>query len=73
VDLSLAEKLAVRAVATATGAGPGQVAAGVREVGDLGAAAEQLLAVTATGRPASLQVTVVVETLHRIAEAVGPG
>ena len=35
VDLGLAEKLAVRAVATATGAGPGQVAASVRETGDL--------------------------------------
>ena len=31
----LAEKLAVRAVATATGAGPGHVAASVREAGDL--------------------------------------
>ncbi len=73
VDLGLAEKLAVRAVATATGAGPGQVAASVRETGDLGAAAEQLLAVTAAGRPASLQVTVVVDTLHQIAGAGGPG
>src|SRR5712691_5940737 len=73
VDLGLAEKLAVRAVATATGAGPEQVAASVRETGDLGQAAEQLLIVTAAGRPASLQVTVVVDTLHRIAEAEGPG
>ncbi|HEY1347210.1 MAG TPA: ATP-dependent DNA ligase, partial [Streptosporangiaceae bacterium] len=73
VDLGLAEKLAVRAVATATGAGPEQVAASLRETGDLGQAAEQLLAATAAGRPASLQVTAVVETLHRIAEAEGPG
>jgi len=73
VDLGLAEKLAVRAVATATGAGPGQVAASVRETGDLGLAAEQLLTVTGAGRPASLQVTVVVDTLHRIAGAEGPG
>jgi len=51
VDLGLAE-LAVRAVATATGAGPGQVAASVREAGDLGQAAEQMLAMTAAGRPA---------------------
>jgi hypothetical protein len=57
VDLDLAEKLNVRAVATATGAGPEQVAASVRETGDLGQAAEQLLTVTAAGRPASLQVT----------------
>jgi DNA ligase-1 len=73
VDLGLAEKLAVRAVATATGAGPEQVAASLRETGDLGQAAEQLLAATAADRPASLPVTAVVETLHRIAEAEGPG
>ena len=73
VDLGLAEKLAVRAVATATGAGPEQAAASVRGAGDLGAAAEQLLAVTAAGRAASLQVTEVVDTLHRIARAEGPG
>ena len=73
VDLGLAEKLAVRAVATATGTGPEQVAASVRETGDLGQAAEQLLATTAAGRPASLQVAAVVDTLHRIAEAEGPG
>jgi DNA ligase 1 len=73
VDLGLAEKLAVRAVATATGVDPGQVAAGVREAGDLGQAAEQLLAVTAAGRPASLPVAVVVDTLYQIAGAEGPG
>ena len=73
VDLGLAEKLAVRAVATATGAGPEQVAARVRETGDLGQAAEQMLTATAAGRPASLEVTVVVGTLHQIAEAEGPG
>jgi DNA ligase-1 len=73
VDLGLAEKLAVRAVATATGVGPGEVTAGVRETGDLGQAAEQLLAVTAAGRPASLLVTGVVDTLHQIAAAEGPG
>ena len=47
VDLGLAEKLAVRAVATATGASPGEVAGLVRETGDLGLAAEQLLTATA--------------------------
>ncbi len=73
VDLGLAEKLAVRAVATATGASPGEVAALVRETGDLGLAAEQLLAMTAAGRPASLTVTAVVDTLHQIAAAQGPG
>jgi DNA ligase 1 len=73
VDLGLAEKLAVRAVATATGASPEQVAARVRETGDLGVAAEQLLTVTAGDRPAALTVTAVVDTLHQIAAAEGPG
>ena len=73
VDLGLAEKLAVRAVATATGAGPAEVAALTRETGDLGLAAEQLLAATAAGRPASLTVTDVVESLHQIAAAQGQG
>jgi DNA ligase 1 len=73
VDLGLAEKLAVRAVATVTGTGPEQVAARVREAGDLGLAAERLLAAVAAGRPASLQVSEVVDALHQIAEAAGPG
>jgi len=73
VDLGLAEKLAVRAVATATGASPEQVVAGLRETGDLGQAAERLLAGTAADRPATLPVAVVVDTLHQIAQAAGPG
>ena len=44
VDLGMAEKMAVRAVAAATGTDPEQVAALVRETGDLGQAGEQLLA-----------------------------
>jgi len=73
VDLGLAEKLAVRAVATATGVDAGQVAALVRETGDLGLAAEQLLATTAAGRPPALTVSAVVDTLHQIAAAEGTG
>jgi DNA ligase 1 len=73
VDLGVAEKLAVRAVATALGAAPEAVRASVRENGDLGQAAEQLLTETASGRPASLLVGEAVGTLHRIAEAEGPG
>src|SRR5580693_4311022 len=73
VDLGLAEKLAVRAVATATGASPGEVAALVRETGDLGLAAEQLLTVTAADRPASLTVVAVVNALRQIAAAEGQG
>ena len=73
VDLGLAEKLAVRAVATATAASPEQVNITLRETGDLGQAAEQLLADTAGDRSASLPVAVVVDTLHRIAQAEGQG
>ena len=73
VDLGLAEKLALRAVATATGVEPEQVVAAVRDAGDLGQAAEQLLAATAGKRAPTLQVAVVVDTLHQIAGAEGPG
>ena len=73
VDLGLAEKLAIRAVATATASSPEQVGALVRETGDLGQAAEQLLTDVAASRPATLQVEVVVDTLHQIAQAEGQG
>src|SRR5829696_2815844 len=73
VDLGLAEKLALRAVATATGIAPEEVLAAVREAGDLGQAAEQLLAATAAEREPSLQVAGVVDTLHEIARAEGSG
>jgi DNA ligase-1 len=73
VDLGMAEKLALRGVATATGVEPGDVTAAVREAGDLGQAAEQLLAATAADREASLDVTAVVATLHQIARAEGSG
>ena len=76
VDLGLAEKLAVRAVATAAGADVAQVAALVRETGDLGQAAERLLALPrpgAGGQAASLEVTDVVRTLGEIAAAEGAG
>jgi DNA ligase 1 len=73
VDLGLAEKLAVRAVATATGASPEQVNVSLRETGDLGQAAEQLLGSITGDRSASLQVAVVVDTLHQIAQAEGQG
>src|SRR6202044_3360456 len=44
VDLGLAEKMAVRAVAAVAGVDAAEVAALVRTEGDLGQAAEQLLA-----------------------------
>jgi len=73
VDLGLAEKMAVRAVATATGVDAADVAVRVRETGDLGQTAEQLLAATADGRPADLTVVTVVNTLRQIANAEGTG
>jgi DNA ligase-1 len=69
VDLGLAEKLAVRAVATAAGVEPAAVSTAVRETGDLGEAAQQLL----PERTASLGVAEVVGTLHEIAAAEGAG
>jgi DNA ligase 1 len=73
VDLGLAEKLALRAVAAATGVDSEEVVAAVREAGDLGQAAEHLLAVRAGDRAPSLEVAVVVDTLHQIASAEGAG
>jgi len=77
VDLGLAEKLAIRAVATATGVDQAEVAALVREIGDLGRAGEQLLAAVslsgAADRPADLTVVTVVNTLREIANAEGQG
>src|SRR6201996_586657 len=49
VDLGLAEKLAIRSVATVAGADVAHVASLVREAGDLGQAAEQLLAMPVAG------------------------
>ena len=73
IDLGVAEKLAARAVATATGVEVERVRATVRETGDLGQAAEQLMAKVAGGRPPTLEVAVVVDTLHQIAAAEGQG
>jgi DNA ligase-1 len=73
VDIGLAERLAARAVARATGGSVDEVLAVVREVGDLGLATERMLA----GRPAAptsdLQVQTVFDTLHEIAAAAGTG
>jgi DNA ligase 1 len=73
VDLGLAEKLAIRSVAAATGVDQDEVAGRVREIGDLGQAAEQLLAAGAAGRAAELTVVTVVNTLREIANAEGTG
>jgi DNA ligase-1 len=76
VDLGLAEKMAIRAVAAVVGADAAQVAIAVRETGDLGQATERLLAAQATGagdRTAGLEVAEVVRTLREIAVAEGAG
>ena len=73
VDLGLAEKLAIRAVGTATGTAPEVVAARVRTEGDLGQTAEQLLAEAGADRQAVLTVVTVVNTLRQIANAEGTG
>ncbi len=75
IDLGLAEKLAVRALAGATRADVAAVTAAVRETGDLGQAAERLLAGRAAGagRTATLTVPEVTGTLREIALAEGAG
>jgi len=74
VDLGLAEKMAIRAVAAATGVDQAEVAARVRETGDLGQTAEQLLAAAAgPGAGDRLTVVAVVNTLRQIANAEGTG
>jgi len=73
VELGLAERLAARAVAEAAGAPVEQVLARVREIGDLGLAAEGLLEDAAGDRPARLEVGTVFEGLHEIARAEGTG
>jgi DNA ligase-1 len=73
IQLGLAEKLAARALAEAAGASSDRVLAVLRDTGDLGQTAEQLLADSAEVRPASLEVAGVVDTLRAIAAAAGPG
>src|SRR5690348_13536064 len=69
IDLGLAEKLAIRAVARVAGVEPEAVTAAVRARGDLGEATEALL----PDRTPSVTVGEVVGTLHEIAAAEGPG
>src|ERR1700722_5371736 len=76
LDLGLAEKLAVRALAAAAGADVAAVTAAVRAAGDLGQAAERLLSgldAAGGGRAATLTVTEVIGTLREIAFAEGAG
>ena len=76
VDLGVAEKLAVRALATVAGTDAAQVTALVRDAGDLGQAAERLLTAPASAAGSGtvgLGVAEVVRTLREIAVAEGAG
>lgn len=78
VEIGLAEKLAARALATSAGVTGEQLAALLRETGDLGEAAERLPAGGPERRPghspsARLDVAGLVDVLHQIAAAAGPG
>jgi DNA ligase-1 len=72
LDLGVAEKMAIRALAAATGTQTAVIADRVREAGDLGQATEAVLAATAAPQ-ASLDVATVVSTLRQVAVAEGPG
>jgi DNA ligase-1 len=73
IEIGIAERMAARAVGQAIGLPAEQVLASAREVGDIGLAAETLLAAKAAGRPATLEVGVVFDTLHEIARQQGQG
>jgi DNA ligase-1 len=73
IEIGIAERMAARAVGQAVRLPAEQVLASAREVGDIGLAAERLLAAKAAGRPATLEVGVVFDTLHEIARQEGQG
>jgi DNA ligase 1 len=73
VELGLAERMAARALAQVLDLTGEQVLAQARETGDLGLAAEGLLAEVAGSRPPTLEVETVYAGLHQVAEAQGTG
>jgi DNA ligase 1 len=73
VDLGLAERMAARAVAQAGGVTAEHVLTLARQTGDLGLAAEQVLAARTTHDDGVLTVGVVFDTLHDVAAASGAG
>jgi DNA ligase-1 len=72
VEIGVAEKMAVRAVAQATGVDAQTVGRELARLGDLGAVAEALLARKAARRP-TLTVDEVYAALDRAAKAAGKG
>jgi DNA ligase-1 len=73
VELGMAERMAARALAQVLDLTGEQVLAVARETGDLGMAAERLLADVTGDRPATLEVEAVFAGLHQVAEAQGTG
>jgi DNA ligase-1 len=73
IEIGLAEKMVTRALVEVAGVPVEQVRDILRETGDLGRTAGRLLAEEAAGRPATLEVGAVFETLHQIAAAAGTG
>jgi DNA ligase 1 len=73
IEIGLADKMVTRALAEGTGVPLDQVRGTLRETGDLGLTAEQLLAEQAGDRQATLEVGAAFETLHQIAAAAGTG
>ena len=75
VELGLAEKLALRALAGASGAAPARVYSSYVKHGDIGAAAEELLTDRSQGTLFSEALTLrrVYETLLRVARQSGSG
>jgi DNA ligase-1 len=73
VELGVAERLAARAVAQAARVPAERVMAGLRDTGDLGLAAEQLLGELDPDRSATLEVGTVFDGLHEVARAEGEG
>ena len=73
VELGMAERMAARALAQVLGLTGEEVLAQARETGDLGMAAERLLAEVAGSREPTLEVETVYAGLHQVAEAQGTG
>jgi DNA ligase-1 len=75
VEVGVAEKMALRALTTATGLAPEAVSKAYIKVGDIGSAAEQLLGTKPQGTLFSERLTLkrVYETLLKIAHQTGEG
>src|SRR5262249_40389857 len=73
VEIGMAERMAARSVGEVAGVPAEQALATARELGDLGLAAERLLAQRSRSATAGLQVQDVVDTLHEAAAAAGSG